>query len=144
MTGVTRRAEGQDAGLSVFALNRGKRGADTSFVEHGTELTLEQIRTQYIAGLASKNTALYAAVAVGPALGNFDEAKVLAHRLRGSAGVYGFPVLSRAAGLVEDMLERGETGPELDAVLVTIDELCRTAALELPVDATQVSVEPIS
>jgi len=114
---------------SAFALNRNTPDADTHSVN--ADVTLEQIRAEYIVGLAGKCSSLRAAVAEAPSRGA-QGAIDLAHRLRGSAGVYGFSLLSRSAGFLEDMLERGESAAEVAALLDEIEELCRLAAVPAP------------
>ncbi|MFN8035101.1 MAG: Hpt domain-containing protein [Acidimicrobiia bacterium] len=109
-------------------------GRETHCGEYDPELTLEQIRDGYVASLADKCEALRAAVASVAAAGTAAEAVDLAHRMRGSAGVYGFSLLSRTAGQLEDMLEGGERGGPVAEILDTIDELCHLAALEGPTE----------
>jgi HPt (histidine-containing phosphotransfer) domain-containing protein len=58
----------------------------------------------------------------------------LAHQLRGSGTIYGFPSLGRAAGVVEDGLKRAAATPnaDLERIAAQVDELvalCRRAAL---------------
>ncbi len=46
------------------------------------------------------------------ARGEWDEARRAAHRLRGSAGTYGFSALGAAAGEIEDLLLAAPAGPD--------------------------------
>jgi len=49
--------------------------------------------------------------------GNWAELSVLAHQLAGSAGLYGFPEIQRAAAALEDSLRSGgESSAELDSL----------------------------
>jgi HPt (histidine-containing phosphotransfer) domain-containing protein len=45
-----------------------------------------------------------------------EEATALAHRLRGTAGAYGFPTISRGAGAIEDALHAGTRDASLTAL----------------------------
>jgi HPt (histidine-containing phosphotransfer) domain-containing protein len=45
----------------------------------------------------------------------WSEARRAAHKLRGSAGTYGFVALSDAAGAVEDLLIESSAGLDVDA-----------------------------
>ena len=69
---------------------------------------LSQLRSTYARGLPDKVELITAALRAlergdSPAE-PFATASILAHRLRGTAGSYGFPVVGSAAGLIEDEL----------------------------------------
>jgi HPt (histidine-containing phosphotransfer) domain-containing protein len=48
-------------------------------------------------------------------------ARLAAHRLRGTAGSYGFAAVGEAAGRIEDALDEGLTGPALRALLAPLN-----------------------
>jgi chemosensory pili system protein ChpA (sensor histidine kinase/response regulator) len=59
---------------------------------------------------AGRAVAAIAATLAEPAPDAADRLKLLTHRLRGSAAMFGFPRLSRLAGAMEDVLEALQTG----------------------------------
>lgn len=79
-----------------------------------TELTdpLELLRASYGEGLAAKARELAGKIDAGLVdAGAVEDARRLAHRLRGSSGTYGFPAFGELAGGVEDaILTGGEAG----------------------------------
>jgi HPt (histidine-containing phosphotransfer) domain-containing protein len=56
-----------------------------------------------------------------------DEARNLAHRLRGTAGSFGVPEIGRLSGAIEDALARRDLGPGLDATIRELEDAARTA-----------------
>jgi HPt (histidine-containing phosphotransfer) domain-containing protein len=58
--------------------------------------------------------------------GQLEEARRAAHRLRGSAGTYGFPALSEAARDIEEALGRGDSVDE--PMLRRLREACPESA----------------
>ena len=68
------------------------------------------------------------------AIGRHEPLVIMAHRLKGSAGLYGFPQISRLAGLMERILEGAPhyTGPQREQVVefVTRASACLTEALD--------------
>ena len=66
--------------------------------------------------------------------GALDEATRLAHRLRGTAGSYGLPLIGQAAGRVEEALLRIARGDAeagwtaLDGALAELRRVCAEAA----------------
>jgi HPt (histidine-containing phosphotransfer) domain-containing protein len=78
------------------------------------EQTYARLVGEYVASLADKVTTLERAMndarTSGPALA---QAREVAHRMRGTAGCYGFRELSDAAGLLDEVLtalQRGDGG----------------------------------
>jgi HPt (histidine-containing phosphotransfer) domain-containing protein len=72
------------------------------------EAELAALRASYARDLPAKARAVATATratAADPA--KSEEAIALAHRLRGTAGAYGFPAVSRAAGAIETALHGG-------------------------------------
>ncbi len=78
------------------------------------EAELAALRLEYAASLSPKARAIVVALAT-----DREEARALAHRLRGTAGSFGFAEVSAAAGALEDALERGEDVAHLVAGLIT-------------------------
>jgi diguanylate cyclase (GGDEF)-like protein len=73
---------------------------------------LEALRKQFAAKLPDKLQQLELAVARAQVDGSkVIVARGLAHRLRGSAGSYGYPALGEAAGRLEDLLAQFQGGP---------------------------------
>ncbi len=69
-------------------------------------LDLGALRTQFASRLPDKLAALTVALeAARLDPGRLDDARTLAHRLRGSAGSYGYAAVGAAVGLVEDLLK---------------------------------------
>lgn len=52
---------------------------------------------------------------------NFTELARLAHQLRGSAGGYGFPIITRAAARLE---EAARLKTDLEVIAISVDEIC--------------------
>jgi HPt (histidine-containing phosphotransfer) domain-containing protein len=71
------------------------------------EAALAAVRAQFASALPEK------AANVGTLLarGAWDEARRAAHRLRGSAGTYGFAPLGAVAAAIEDLLLAEPAGP---------------------------------
>ena len=49
----------------------------------------------------------------------------LSHRLRGTAGAYGFSAASDAAGAIEDAFERGDDWPSVDVLTASLRAAAR-------------------
>ncbi|MCC7292813.1 MAG: Hpt domain-containing protein [Phycisphaerales bacterium] len=62
-----------------------------------TDPDLTDIVEEYVAGLPQRLARMQQAVAQS----NFDDLKIAAHQLKGSAGGYGYPTLTQAAGRLE-------------------------------------------
>ncbi|QJW98019.1 PAS domain S-box protein [Frigoriglobus tundricola] len=58
---------------------------------------------------------------------NITHLSELAHRLRGSAGMYGLPAVSEAAGRVEDGCRAGQAVPQLEGLVATLENVCAKA-----------------
>ncbi len=75
---------------------------------------MERLQRQYRARLTERlaelRSALWAARHAGTGSHEFQNAKSLVHRLRGSAGSFGLPVVSVFASLIEAQLERLQDG----------------------------------
>lgn len=60
-----------------------------------------------------------------------EAAGVLLHKLQGSAGGYGYPMISRVVSELEKKVKEGKSATELQNDLSTLDELVRRAQLGL-------------
>ncbi len=97
------------------------------------ELTIAKLRHEYLRGLGPKARELAELVARGVPRTRatadrdaLDAARALAHRLRGTAGSYGFTAVSVAAGDVEDLLVAGV--PDLESLERAVRRLTTAAA----------------
>jgi HPt (histidine-containing phosphotransfer) domain-containing protein len=72
---------------------------------------IQAARTEYARGLAAKAADLQALVARGA----WGDARRAAHRLRGSAGVYGFGALGVIAAALDELLLRADGAPDASA-----------------------------
>jgi HPt (histidine-containing phosphotransfer) domain-containing protein len=88
--------------------------------EEGAAL-VAAMRADYVARLPEKIAALYASLSAKA----WADARRDAHKLRGSAGVYGVPSVSEAAGRLEDVLDASSVDgrPDEAAVLQAAREL---------------------
>jgi HPt (histidine-containing phosphotransfer) domain-containing protein len=75
------------------------------------EELLAAARRQFAVSLPSKAADVEALVARGA----WAEARRAAHKLRGSAGTYGFAEVGAAAGAIEDTLLEGKDAPDAGA-----------------------------
>jgi HPt (histidine-containing phosphotransfer) domain-containing protein len=89
------------------------------------EQMLAEARAQFAASLPAKAAALQEHLARGA----WEEARRAAHKLRGSAGTYGFAVLGAAAGEVEEALIAVGSQPDADAA-ARIGDKARDARVE--------------
>ena len=62
--------------------------------------------------------------------GNRDELAAVAHRLKGSAGSYGFPALTTQAAVLEQRAKGGAAKADLEQTLEQISALCQAARAE--------------
>lgn len=72
------------------------------------EAALAAVQAQFASALPAKAAHLEGLLARG----EWDEARRAAHRLRGSAGTYGFSALGAAAGEIEELLLAAPAGPD--------------------------------
>ncbi len=90
--------------------------------DEGTRAALAELAVEYAAelpGLIDELARLVEAASADPAA--VPRARAAAHRLRGTAGSYGFVAIGEAAGSVEDALEAGTgTAPALVRVLAAL------------------------
>jgi HPt (histidine-containing phosphotransfer) domain-containing protein len=86
------------------------------------QAALAVLRTDYAARLPALIQSLLDLVEeAGERPGVAEEARLLAHRLRGTAGSYGFVDVSEAAGRIEDAIEAGElVSPALRSYLAAL------------------------
>jgi HPt (histidine-containing phosphotransfer) domain-containing protein len=78
---------------------------------------LAALRAAYARELPGKARAVAAATrAVVDDPKKAEEATAVAHRLRGTAGAYGFPAISQAAAAIEDALHAGARDASLIAL----------------------------
>ncbi len=59
---------------------------------------------------------------------SLDTLTRFAHQLKGSAGGYGFPTITEAARVAEELARAGTVVPQLTASVATLTNLCRRAA----------------
>ena len=91
---------------------------------------LAEARIQYVAGLAAKVADLESLITRGA----WDEARRAAHKLRGSAGTYGFAEVSAPAAAIEEALIESNGAPD-DAVKARVAELAREVRAQADVAA---------
>lgn len=96
---------------------------------------LAEARTQYVGGLSAKVADLESLITRGA----WEEARRAAHKLRGSAGTYGFAEVSAAAGAIEEALIESN-GPPDDAVKARVAELVREVGAQA--DAAAAAAKP--
>lgn len=89
------------------------------------EQMLAEARAQFAASLPAKAAALEEHLARG----SWEEARRAAHKLRGSAGTYGFVALGAAAAEVEEALIAAGSRPEA-AAAAHIGDKAREARVE--------------
>jgi HPt (histidine-containing phosphotransfer) domain-containing protein len=89
------------------------------------EQMLAEARAQFAASLPAKAAALQEHLARGA----WEDARRAAHKLRGSAGTYGFAALSAAASEVEEALIAAGSPPGADAA-ARIGDKAREARVE--------------
>lgn len=58
---------------------------------------------------------------------DLDRLSTLAHRLKGAAGSYGFPEITRQAALLEAALRGGRTPDEVACELASLEAICSAA-----------------
>jgi diguanylate cyclase (GGDEF)-like protein len=113
---------------------------------HALRAQFEQLRKRYATKLPGKMEEISrrlaeARTATDPTEA-LTEARTLAHRLRGTAGSYGFPRCGRAAGQLEDLLQsvlRGQA--ELHQIAPQLEELTRLFQSAVSADTAQPSTE---
>ena len=97
-----------DLASSVAALLAERTGTPSIPPPHdpsGVADQLEELRAQFGERLPQRLAELEAAIAEARAdLSRAPDARGLAHKLRGTAGSYGFPLVGEAAGGIEDLL----------------------------------------
>ncbi len=86
------------------------------------ERELAALAAEYAAGLPGRAAEIAAAVARR----DLEDARARAHRLRGTAGAYGFADVSDSAAAIEDALEA--TAPDWSAIDAHCARLVRSAA----------------
>jgi HPt (histidine-containing phosphotransfer) domain-containing protein len=94
------------------------------------EAELAALRASYAESLPGKARAVAAATRLAVSdPSRAAEAIALAHRLRGTAGAYGFAGISRAAAAIEDAFHAGVQGAPLEPLADAMD--AAGAALEV-------------
>jgi PAS domain S-box-containing protein len=83
-----------------------------------------ELASRFVAGLPERA----AMMARSFAAGDLDTLGVLAHRLKGTAGAFGFPAITHAAAELEASVHDRAAPDEMRATLDRIGELCRRAA----------------
>jgi len=92
--------------------------------DEGTRAALAELCAEYAAelpGLIDELARLAEAAVADPAA--VPRARVAAHRLRGTAGSYGFAAVGEGAGSIEDALEAGVA--DVRALVRALDALVR-------------------
>ncbi|MGH7436902.1 MAG: ATP-binding protein [Polyangiaceae bacterium] len=84
---------------------------------------MQDILVEFVGGLEERSSAILRAAEVA----DLDTLRRLAHQLRGSAGGYGFPVITEAAGALEQAVIEGADGALLKSRVDTLASLCRRA-----------------
>ena len=91
----------------------------------GVQALLAEARAQFAASLPAKASE----VALLVARASWEEARRAAHRLRGSAGTYGFAQVGAACAAIEDALIAASNAPDAGA-RAALDQLARDACAE--------------
>jgi HPt (histidine-containing phosphotransfer) domain-containing protein len=84
---------------------------------------MRDILLEFVGGLEERSSALLSAAQTS----DRDTLRRLAHQLRGSAGGYGFPVITEAAGAVEQAVIDGADAALLGSRVEMLASLCRRA-----------------
>jgi HPt (histidine-containing phosphotransfer) domain-containing protein len=84
---------------------------------------LEELVRQYALALPERSSAIMRAVQAS----DVETLKVLAHQLKGSAGAYGFQVITDAAAAVEAAVASGLDRASIEARAGELAALCRRA-----------------
>ncbi len=91
----------------------------------GVQALLAAARAQFAASLPAKASEVASLVARG----SWEEARRAAHRLRGSAGTYGYAELGAAFAAIEEALIATANAPDPEA-RAALDRMARTACAE--------------
>ena len=83
-----------------------------------------QLASRFVAGLPERAAAMARALAAG----DLETLGVLAHRLKGTAGAFGFPAITHAAAELESGVRDRAARDEVQTHLDRVGELCRRAA----------------
>jgi signal transduction histidine kinase/CheY-like chemotaxis protein/HPt (histidine-containing phosphotransfer) domain-containing protein len=89
---------------------------------------LEDLLVEFVQDLPNRVTAMQTALDTGA----LDELAVHAHRLKGTAGGYGFPPITEAARTLEAALKQGLPVTEIETRLAGLSALCRRASASMP------------
>jgi HPt (histidine-containing phosphotransfer) domain-containing protein len=87
------------------------------------DAVIEAVRTEFAGSLPAKAAKIGALVARGA----WEEARRAAHRLRGSAGTYGFTEVGAAAAAIEELLLAQRGDPDV-AGRARLEQLARDLA----------------
>jgi CheY-like chemotaxis protein len=102
----------------------GAEPAEPPLVSHLAESDgLEDLLREFVEGLAERVAAMERDFLAS----DMKSLAARSHQLKGTAGAYGFPVLTEAARELETALKAGRSGRELRAKLDRIASLCRRA-----------------
>jgi HPt (histidine-containing phosphotransfer) domain-containing protein len=91
----------------------------------GVQALLAEARTQFAASLPAKASEVASLVARA----SWEAARRAAHRLRGSAGSYGFAEVGAACGAIEEALVAASNAPD-EPARAALARLARTACDE--------------
>ncbi len=120
-------------------------------VDDSPMAALEALRRDYLASLPEKLAALEIALAAyreaPTAKDRLEAARTQAHKLRGTAGSYGFLEVSEAAGWIEDALLgaaalRAPTVAEADQISRGLEQAMRGAGIQQPQPAASRGASP--
>jgi CheY-like chemotaxis protein/HPt (histidine-containing phosphotransfer) domain-containing protein/anti-sigma regulatory factor (Ser/Thr protein kinase) len=84
---------------------------------------MKELVEEFVAGLPERSSELQRAAAAA----DWTAVSSMAHRLKGSAGGYGFPAITDAAGKLEEAIREGEAAERVDAAARRLAELCQRA-----------------
>ncbi len=84
---------------------------------------MEELVRQYVSNLPERSSAILRACQAA----DVETLKRLAHQLKGSAGSYGFPMITEAAAAVEDAVETGLDRSSIQSRAEELANLCRRA-----------------
>ena len=84
---------------------------------------MAELVEMFVGDLEERATSLEEASAVS----DQDQLKMLAHQLKGSAGSYGFQIITDVAAKLEAAVNNGATDEVVESALAELTDLCRRA-----------------
>jgi len=98
------------------------------YSELGDHPLIGPLIEQYLIGLQNKVQAVIQAVSSR----DLNVVSALAHQIKGDAGSYGFPSITRAAQVVEEIAKSGRTMEIVSEAVGRLAEVCRQASVKTP------------